>query len=151
MVPSTWWCSRFWFIPNGHETQIPCRDKLSGPLRSPDGSSDGGFGVSCPFSIHTYLEHPPVQAPFWDILNNLKYFGLSKGEFIHRKFLFKIQTESYGGWWGLFADDLHIQVVWFQIFKISEGTCPSSASICPDPLSHHPPSADDGGCWDCGI
>ena len=37
-----------------------------------------------------YLERRPVEAPFWDISNKLKYFGLSKGEFINPKFIVKM-------------------------------------------------------------
>ena len=79
---STGGCSRYLLIPNCHETPNPQFDEYSGPLRGPDDSSDGGFGVSCQFGMNKYLEHPPVEAPFWDISNKLKYFGLSKGEFI---------------------------------------------------------------------
>ena len=35
--------------------------------------------------MNKYLEHPPVEAPFWDISNKLKDFGFSKGEFIKTK------------------------------------------------------------------
>ena len=72
---STWECSRYLFTPDWHEAANPQFDEGSGPLRGPDGSSDGGFGVSCQFGMSKYLEHPPVEAPFWDISNKLKYFG----------------------------------------------------------------------------
>ena len=61
MPPSTGRCSRYFFIPNGHEIPNPLFDELSGPLRGPDGSSDAGFGISCPFGMKKYLEHPPVE------------------------------------------------------------------------------------------
>ena len=40
--------------------------------------------------MNKYLEHPPVEAPFWDISNKLKDFGFSKGEFIKTKFTVKM-------------------------------------------------------------
>ena len=91
---STGGCSRYLFIPNWHETPNLQFDKESGPLRSPDGSSDGGFGGSCQFGMNKYLEHPPVEAPFWDISNKLKYFGSSKGEFIDYKFVVEMSLRS---------------------------------------------------------
>ena len=45
--------------------------------------------------MNKYLEHPPVEAPFWDISNKLKYFGSSKGEFIKRKFAVEMSLLSY--------------------------------------------------------
>ena len=44
--------------------------------------------------MNKYLEHPPVEAPFWDISNKLKYFGFSKGEFIKTKFTVKMSLRS---------------------------------------------------------
>ena len=64
---STGGCSRCLFIPNWHEIPNPQFDEGSGWLRSPDGSSDGGFGVSCQFGMNTYLEYPVVKAPFLEI------------------------------------------------------------------------------------
>ena len=52
---------------NWNETPNPQFDQGSEPQSGPGGSSDGGFGVSCQFGMNTYLEHPPVEAPFWDI------------------------------------------------------------------------------------
>ena len=37
-----------------------------------------------------YLDHPFVEAPFWDMSNKLKYLGLSKGEFIKTKLTVKM-------------------------------------------------------------
>ena len=60
-------CSRYLFIPNWHGTPNPQFNEGSGPLRGPDGSSDGGFRLPCQFGMNKYLEHLPVKAPFWDI------------------------------------------------------------------------------------
>ena len=54
--------------------------------------------------MNKYLEHPPVEAPFWDISNKLKDFGFSKGEFIKTKSTVKMllhtpDGDSLGGIW----------------------------------------------------
>ena len=46
--------------------------------------------------MNKYLEHPPVEAPFWDISNKLKYFGSSKGEFIDYKFAVEMSLRIRG-------------------------------------------------------
>ena len=45
MPPSTGGCSRYFFIPNGHEIPNPIFDEHSGPLRGPDGSTDAGTTI----------------------------------------------------------------------------------------------------------
>ena len=39
-----------------------------------DGSSDGGFGVSCQFGMNKYLEHPSVEAHFGIFQINISIF-----------------------------------------------------------------------------
>ena len=61
------------FIPNGRETQIPCRDELSAPLRGPDGWSGREIWVSWPLGtniLNTFM----LRAPFRDISNKLSKF-----------------------------------------------------------------------------
>ena len=47
--------------------------------------------------MNKYLEHLPVEAPFWDISNKLKDFGFSKGEFITTKSIVKMSLHILAG------------------------------------------------------